>query len=372
MANRFEPQVFFRELASMLRSGIALPEALTFSAESFPAPVRHRLDQVRDQVTQGQALSEALSLLPEAWAPKVLRATVAAGERCGRLPELLEELAREQERLAALNRRVRAVLVYPLAVLAFAGMTLYPIMQSLPVLRHSFSKTGTPFPWPVDLLVRLYPVLGLLAIIITVVLIMIVFSIVKPSWAGSLSLAAPQLRPFKLLARVVKPIINGLSRLGTMLVELTTIWLPMLRGLRRALLEVRFARTLGVLIAADVPLDQALELCRDVVGDQRAGHELIESAAAIRDGTRPSEALHGLQFLSPAFLWFIAGSEHRGDFVEVVSAMAETAEERFLTRLEAIERVLEPAGTVVVGVIVGSMVVALYHAMYSLVGAVGS
>jgi general secretion pathway protein F len=367
--NRFEPQVFYRELASMLRSGITLPEALTFTAESFPASVRRRLDVVRDQVTLGQALSEALSLLPEPWAPEVVRATVAAGERCGRLPELLEELAKEQERLAVLNRRIKAVLIYPLAVLAFAGLTLYPIMRSLPVLRHSFSMTGTPFPWPADLLVRLYPVLGMLTIVIAVVLIMIVFSVVRPSWSGAVALATQELKPpLKLMASMIRPISKGLR----LLVEASTGWFPFLGGLRRALLEVRFARTLGVLVAAEVPLDEGLELCREVVGDQRAGAELIESAEAIRDGVRPSQALRGLRFLSPAFLWFIAGSEQRGDFVEVIGAMAETAEERFLARLEAVERILEPAGTVVVGIIVGSMVVALYHAMYSLVWAVGS
>jgi general secretion pathway protein F len=344
MVLRFDPLTFFRELASMLRSGVTLPEALTFAADDFPVTARRRLDAVREQVEQGLPLSVAVQQLPEAWAPKVLRATIRAGERSGRLPDLLEELTREQEKLGALNRRVRGAMVYPLVVLVIAGLLLVPVMSSLPPLISTFAQAGAAPPWPVVLLSKIYPLLEVLTLLLAFSLVALVISIYRPAGPGTLAVLARKL----------------------------TSKLPIIRGLHRALLEVRFARTLRVLLEAEVALDEALEMCREVVADHRAGGDLVAGAQAIREGIKPSTALRGLRFLSPAFLWFMTGSERRGDFVEVVSAMAETAEERFLTRLETAEQLLEPAGTVVIGAIVGSLVIAIYHGIYSLIWAVGS
>ena len=103
-----------------------------------------------------------------------------------------------------------------------------------------------------------------------------------------------------------------------------------------------------------------------------AGRTIVEAARRIRDGERPSEALRGLVFLSPAYVWFLAGSEERGDFLDVTRAMTETAEERLTIRLEAAERLLEPVATVLLGLVVGAVVVGLYEAMFTIIAHVGN
>jgi type II secretory pathway component PulF len=343
---RLDPLVLLRELSAMLRSGVALPQALLFVGDSFGPVGRRRLDRVRARVESGERLSEALASLPSWVAPPPLRAAVAAGERCGRLPELLEEIAEEHERLTALDRRVRSFFLYPIVVLLLASCILYILAWKVtPILATLYEGLGATLPRLTVVVYRLggrfatWLALGLLAL-----LVYQVATFGRPPRLGSTT-------PFgRLLA-----------------------WrLPLVRGLHRALVELRFARTLRLLLEAGVALPEALDLCEPVVADGEAGVAVVGAARRIRDGERPSAALGGLSFLSPAFLWFLAGSEARGDFLDVTRAMAEAAEERFLTRLELLERLVEPVGTVLLGLVVGAVVIAAYQPMFGLITQVGN
>ncbi len=342
---RYDPLVVLRELSSMLRSGVPLPQALSYVADGFSVAVRDRLEGVRARVEAGEPLSAALATLPPSWAPDSLRALVEAGERSGRLPELLDDLAAEHERLLALDRRVRSFTLYPLVVLTLASLILWVLTcRMLPVYATLYEHLGATLP----LVTR------------------VVFGTV--GWGSGwllLLLLATLAYQLLTLGRPVR--LAPLTRLGQRLA-----WrLPFVRGLRRALLEVRFARTLRLLLSAGVELPEALDRCRQVVADDRAGAALVDAAGRVRRGEAPSDALSGLGFLSPAFLWFLVGSEQRGDFVEVTGAMAAAAEEHFLTRAELLERVLEPVGTFALGLVVGSVILAAYLPVFGLIRLVG-
>jgi general secretion pathway protein F len=338
LETRFHPLLFLTQLSSMLRSGLPLAQALGFVSDEFSGAARRRISQVRERVEAGTPLSAALRALPRRWAPPVALATVEAGERSGRLPELLDELAMEVERLNDVTRKVRAVLVYPVAVLLIAAC-LFAVVghKVMRVFEALYTAPGTEMPAFASVVLPVWDVLALPAgILLTVVLVALL--------AGDLFPRTP------------------LSRAGRWLA-----WrMPLVAGLRRSLIEVRFARTLRVLLDAGLSLPDALQVCERVVADERAGVVIINAVERIRAGEKPSEVLRQLGFLSPAFVWFLSGSEQRGDFLEVTRAMADTALEQFQTRVELLQRLLEPVAVVLLAAVVGTAVIAIYQVMFEL------
>jgi len=336
----FDLPQMFRELASMLESGVPMDRSLTLISEGRNQRVRIGMNRVRSRVEAGEPLSEALTALPRSWAPEVIRATIAAGERSGRLPELLQEIVLEYERLGLIDRRLRSIFIYPLVVLLFGTITIYLIMwKVMPVFASLYAGIGYELP----MLTRM----------------------VRSAWtfAGPFLMIVIPLA----LTYTVRSVYRRLKFKGASGPFTGLAWrLPIVRGLRRALIEVRFARSLRVLVSSGLPLPDALDLCEKIVADDLAGQAIIDSCHRIRDGEAPSVALRGLSFLSPAFLWFLTDTEARGDFVEVTSAMAEAAEDRFLTRVEVVERFLEPATTVALGLVIGTVVIAIYQALFEL------
>ncbi len=342
---RFEPAILFREVAAMLRSGVPLAQALAFASDDFGSMAAKHLDVVRQQVEQGVPFSAALAALPSRWLPAGLCATVAAGEKSGQLPTLLEEMASEHERLDMLSRRLGSALLYPLTVLLITcGVLMIMGRMFLPTYATLYQRAGGGLPLIADFVNRYWPSLGLPLLLLLGGLLAMLISLSRPTRS------------------------TAMTRWGRAL----AVRLPIVSGLSRALIEVRFARTLRVLLDAGVPLPVALDLCREVVGDHRAGAEIVAGADRIRQGEKPSEALAGLGFLSPAFLWFLTGSEARGDFIAVTRAMAEAAEERFLTLMELTERMLEPLATLLLGLVVGAIVLGLYQTIFGLYRLVGS
>ncbi len=342
---RFDPLIFLRELASMLRSGIPLHQALDFSANSFGPIVRTRLNAVKQRVEDGEPLSLALQALPKRWASATIIATIEAGEKAGRLPDMLEGLSNEFELLASLDRRLRATLIYPLFVLLIGALCIHVVIwKVVPVFANIYESLHGILPWGLRLLVNFWNMFGGLTII--VLLVLLAFHIITLNRPSGLSQTSMNARIF---------------------------WwnLPIIRGLRAALIEVRFARTLRLLLDSGAGLPEGLDICEKVVGDNRAGVAIVRSARKIRDGEKPSQILKGLAFLSPAFIWFIANSEQRGDFVELTQTMAEAAEERFATRLEVLEGFLEPASTLALGIVVGGSVIAIYQTMFNLIPMIG-
>lgn len=341
----FDPQLMLRELASMMRSGVPMDRALELVGEGRQLGVRHALRRVRERVEAGEPLSQALDSLPGKWAPAVVRSTVAAGERSGRLPELLDQIVREYERLGIIDRRLKSVLIYPLCV-GLLALCIFQIVftRVMPTFEAIYAGLGIQIPLLARIVSGVWLVMGP------------ILWIAVPLTLGYLMVSLYRRDRF----RGASGLVQGLA------------WrLPIVRGLRRALIEVRFASVLRVLVEAGVTLPEALDICEGVVADDLAGNAIVESCRRIRGGEAPSSALRGLTFLSPAFIWFLTDTEHRGDFLEVTAAMAEAAEDRFLTRVEVLERVLEPATTAILGIIIGTTVIAFYQVLFLYTRGVG-
>lgn len=341
----FDRGLFCRQLASMLSSSIPLPQALAYLADEFRPSIARHINSVRQRVTEGEPLSVALGQIPSAWIPVPWRAAVAAGERTGRLPAILEMLASEIETVEEAGHQARDLLVYPVVVLALAGGIVHIVLwKVIPVYTALFAAVRTPLPLGTRALIRAGnllsgPILMVLGLVV-LYLLLLVF--------------APRLR-LPLRRQLLSSLLH----------------LPVVRQLWLSVVELRFARSLRVMVDAGVPLPEALNRCEEVVGDTRAGRQLAEAARRIREGEPPSRALAGVGAVTPAFVWFMAGTEQRGDFLDITAAMAEAAHEKLQTRIQIAVRVLEPLSILVLGLVIGFIVVNIYWPMFKLSTLVG-
>lgn len=329
---KFDRGLVYRQLASMLRGGIPLPQAVGFLTDEFRPRIAARLGDVRRSLESGTPLSASLEPLPEPWVPREDRAAIAAGERAGRLPEVLDGLAADRERQLALRNRVRSVMAYPVTVLALSvlvGVTLF--YQVTPTFSALYGGLSADIP----LSARFF--LGAARLVV--------------HWFW---LVIPAFIVWRVFLR---------GRLAPRL--------PVLRTIDASLVELRFARLLSLLLSAGVPFDEALALCEPGAGHPGLARQVRGATERIRNGEKPSDALRGLSFLSPVFLWFLSGSEDRGDFVAVTAAAAETAEERYIATLDLAQRIVEPLAIAFLGLVVGVLVIACYGPMYRLVPLIG-
>lgn len=329
---KFDAGLVYRQLASMLRGGIPLPQAVGFLTEEFRPPVAAGLSGLRQSLEAGTPLSAALEPLPETWVPREDRAAIAAGERAGRLPEVLDGLAADRERQVVLTNRVRSAMAYPIVVLSLAALVILVVLwKVVPTYAALYAALWSQLPLSTRILIAVANA-G-----IHVVWVVLPAFVVWFVWFRG---------------RVLRR-------------------LPFLRAIDASLVELRFARLLSLLLSAGVPFDEALALCEPGAGRPDLSHQVRDAAERIRNGEKPSDALRGLSFLSPVFLWFLSGSEDRGDFVAVTAAAAETAEERYAASLDLAQRIAEPLAVALLGLLVGFLVVACYGPMFRLVSIVG-
>lgn len=342
-----DPHLLLRELAATMRSGLPLPQAVASLTADQPRVIRRHLEAMAERLETGEPLSEAIDALPRSWYPSNLGAMIAAAERAGTVPQLLEELSQELMALSSLERRLSMTLVYPMVVLAFAGLILtLVIARVMPILSTLYAGLGhDELPGLSAFLVNVIgPWAGLVVWICFAVTLVLVWGLRGPSRYGAIG-----------------------SRLRAVARRL-----PIGRGLYAGAVELRFSRLLRLLLEGGIPLPEALDLCRTAIDDRRAGRAIVEAADRIRTGDPPSDALRGLGFLSPSFLWFLEGSEARGDFLELTRMMCETAQERLELRIDSTRRVLEPMVVVALGLVVGTIVIGCYEPMFHLIRLVGA
>lgn len=329
---KFDRGLLYRQLSSMLRGGIPLPQAIGFLTEEFRPDISARLSDVRRSLEAGTPLSASIVPLPEGWIPREDRAAIAAGERAGRLPDVLEGLATDCERQLLLANRVRSVMAYPVTVLALSIFVATVILFKVsPTFEAFYGALSAPLPTSLAVLLAIDRL------------------VVRSFW-----LVVPAFVVWRVWLR---------GRIAPRL--------PVIRTIDASLVELRFARLLSLLLSANVPFDEALTLCEPGAGRPDLSRQVRDATARVRNGEKPSDALRDLSFLSPVFLWFLAGSENRGDFVAVTAAAAETAEERYLATLDLAQRIAEPLTVALLGLVVGLLVVSCYGPMFQMLSLVG-
>ena len=329
-----------RQLAVLLGAGLPLLQALQMLSRSQAQPaVQQLLAQLHADLEQGLSLAAAMRRQRPIFSERYL-ALVEAGELSGRLEQLLERLARHLEQTEALTRQLRAALLYPAVVLAVAAAVLTLIMVTVvPAFESTFASFGAPLPWATQWviagsrwLLQWGPalLLGLLVLGLAA----------RQAWARS-----PQL----------------VQRLDAAVLELP-LWGAMLRQAA----QVRWSRTLATLLGAGLPLAEALQAVRGASGYLAYAQATQQVRDEVLRGSSLHAALAPSLLFSPLLRQMCAVGEAAGTLEQLLEKAAEFQESELSERLEQLTRLIEPATIVVMGMLVGGLVLALYLPVFQM------
>lgn len=323
--------LFTRQLASLMTVA-PLEEALrTISRQSETAKLRAILGTVHDGIVEGLPLAEAMRR-EEASFPPVYRAMVAAGEGSGTLPTIAERLAALLERQGAVRSRIVAALAYPLVLsLVAMGVVTGLMISVVPRVVEQFDNAAAELPLLTRAVIAVSRFLG-------------------SWWWALLALAA------LLIAMAVRALAHPPTRLR---VDAALLRLPLIGRVLRDVAAAGVARTLGTMIAARLPLVDALRLASHTAGNRVHRLALEEIAGKVRAGGSFSAALRDAGCFPPLVVYLAAGGETSGQLGDMLERAADYLDREFESFSSAALALLEPAIIVVMGAMVATIILAI-------------
>lgn len=338
--------VFTRQFSTMINAGLPIVRALYILSEQTDNPkLKEVVGNVRKDVEAGLALSEALEKHPKVFS-KLYVEMVRAGEIGGILDEVLIRIATQLEGDQELRRKVKSAMTYPTVVLVLAVLAAsFMLVFIVPVFATMFEDLGGTLPLPTRVAMGLSNVLtSIFGVLIYGALIggVIVFLRWQKTENGRRIWGRASLRiPFKV---------------GDVI---------------RKVALARFARTLGTLSAAGVPILQAIEITAASSGNWVMENALLKSRDAIREGIPIHKPLEGEPVFPPMVTRMIAVGDETGDMDGMLGKIAEFYESEVDATVKALTSIIEPIMIVVVGGIVGGIIVAMYLPMFKIFELVG-
>ena len=330
--------VMTRQLATMVSSGMTLLRALyVLEAQTQSNKLKETLVAVRRDVEAGLLFSDALARHPKVFSPLYI-AMVKAGETGGMLEESLLRTADQLEKDASLRRQVRAAMIYPAVIISFALIVLLALVAFLvPVFEKVFKDFGGKLPAMTQFTVGISHVVtkSWYLVIAFVVVAVVAFRYWKKSEWGR-----PQWDAFRL--RIP-------AKIGDIVQKVAL---------------ARWSRTLSSLVAAGVPILQAIDITGKTAGNaivERAMGSVIES---VKNGGTISAPLKDAPVFPSMVTHMVGVGEETGALDDMLRKIAEFYEDEVAASVKALTSILEPVMIVIVGGIVGFIVVSMYLPLF--------
>jgi type IV pilus assembly protein PilC len=268
---------------------------------------------------------------------------VAAGEAGGILDTILLRLATFLEKNDALVRKVKGAMVYPGVIMAVAGIAIAVLLVFvIPTFSEMFASAGMELPLPTRVVIALSDFL------------------IGFWWA---ILAVIALAVFAIRRYYATP--GGRKQIDTMMLHA-----PVLGDLIRKSAVSRFTRTLGTLISSGVSILDGLEITAKTSGNRVVHDAVMESRQSIAGGETIAAPLERSKVFPPMVISMIAVGEQTGGLDEMLSKIADFYDEEVDVAVSALLSLMEPVMIVVLGVIVGGMVIAMYLPIFDMMNAV--
>jgi type IV pilus assembly protein PilC len=333
--------VFSRQLATLINAGLPIVRSLyILSEQTGNKQLKEVIIQVRKDVEAGHSLSEALAEHPEVFS-RLYVEMVRAGEIGGMLDGVLLRIADQLENDQELRRKVKSAMIYPMVVLVFAILAAsFMLIFIVPVFATMFEDLGGTLPLPTRIAMGISDILT--------------------SFYGVLVYAAMGAAVFGFLRW--KNTENGRRVWGRISLRIPAKIGDVVQKVALA----RFARTLGTLSAAGVPILQAIEITANSAGNWVVENALLKSRDAIREGLPIYKPLEDEPVFPPMVTRMIAVGEETGDIDGMLGKIADFYESEVDASVKALTSIIEPLMIVVVGGIVGGIIIAMYLPMFKI------
>ena len=335
--------IMTRQFATMINAGLPLVQALGILADQTENKILANVTrQVVYDVESGNTLADALRKHPKAFSDLFVN-MVAAGEAGGILDTILLRLAQFLEKNDAIIRKVKGAMVYPVVIMSVAAIAITVLLIFvIPTFQSMFASVNLELPLPTRIVIGASNVLKHYWWAIIGFFVALFFAITR--WYKT----AP-----------------GKLQIDTFLLNV-----PVLGDVLRKSAVSRFTRTLGTLISSGVSILDGLEITARTAGNQVIHNAVMASRASIAGGETIAAPLQKSKVFPPMVISMIAVGEQTGGLDEMLSKIADFYDEEVDAAVSTLLSLMEPIMIVVLGVIVGGMVVAMYLPIFDMVNAV--
>ena len=332
--------VFSRQFATMINSGLSMLRSLYILAEQTESkPLAAVVNQVRLDVERGASLSAALAKHPKAF-NRLYVAMVRAGEAGGVLDSVLQRLATTIEKQVELRRKVKSAMTYPavvslLVLLLVTAMLLFVI----PMFENIYGSLGGELPKPTQILINISNVVRKWWFVVFAVEAAIVFAFRK--WINSE---------------------NGRKRWDTLKLKA-----PVFGPLAQKTALARFGRTLSALVRSGVPILESLDIVAETSGNWVVSNAVRDTQQQVKRGEPLSKRLEEHDVFPPMVVQMMTVGEETGALDEMLDKIADFYDQEVEATVNALTSLIEPILIVVMGVVIGGMIIALYLPMFDVI-----
>lgn len=337
--------LFTRQLATMMKAGVPLLQTFDIvgRGHSNPAVGKLLLD-IKSDVETGSSLSQAFRKFP-VYFDQLYCNLIAAGEQAGILETLLDRLATYKEKMLAIKSKIKSALFYPVTIIIVAFIITAVIMVFvIPAFKEVFKSFGADLPAP------------------TLIVISISDVFVAYWWAI-----------FGGIGGAVYAFFYTWKRSEKMQIAFDRIFLrlPVFGDIIRKSVIARWTRTLATMFSAGVPLVESLESVGGAAGNYvyKLGTRQIQSE--VSTGTSLTSAMQNSELFPNMVNQMVAIGEESGALDSMLGKVADFFEAEVDDAVEALSSMMEPLIMVVLGVLIGGMVIAMYLPIFKLGSVVG-
>ena len=341
-----ELTLFTRQLATLVDAGLPLLRGLrVLHRQTNNSTLKNALQSMGESVESGSTFSEALSLHPRIFDNLYVN-MVRAGEAGGVLELVLTRLAEFMEKSEKIKNKVKSAMTYPIVVLVAAvGITGFLLMTVIPKFEEIFLDLleGKSLPAITRFVIAASNLLKNYFLVVAGVVAAIVILI--RIWAA--------------------------TKGGRLVMDHVKTRLPVFGTLIRRTAIARFTRTLGTLMASGVPVLQALTIVRDTSGNAVYAAALQRVHDSVKEGETMAAPMEQTKAFPPMVISMVEVGEETGALPDMLTRIADTYEDEVDNAVAALTSILEPIMIIFLAVIVGTIVIAMFLPLVSIITTLG-
>jgi type IV pilus assembly protein PilC len=336
--------LFTRQLCTMLQSGIAVVQALDMAGHSVKKPkLKEMILNIKANVESGDTLAKALGKHP-LYFDDLYCSLVRAGEEAGVLEVLLSKIAIYLEKAEIIKAKVKKALMYPAIVLVVAFLvTAFIMIFVIPSFENLFKSFGADLPAFTRMVISM--------------------SQFFQAWWWAI---------FGTIGGSIYAFVAGRKRSRSFreLLDRLTLKVPLFGHIVTLSANARFARTLATMFGGGIPLVDAMTSVAGATGNFVYEKAVLEMRDSVSIGQQLNFAMRQTTLFPDMVIQMVAIGEEAGSLTEMLAKVADFYEEELDATISAITTLIEPLVMVILAVIVGGLIVAMYLPIFKLAAAV--
>ena len=336
--------IFTRQFATIIDAGLPLVQGLDILSKQCESKAFQKvLMGVKETVETGGTLADGLGKHPRVFDDLFVN-MIVAGENGGILDIILERLSVHLEKAMKLKREVKTAMIYPSVVVSAAVIvTSILLIFVIPTFAELFSEFGSALPLPTQIVINMS-------------------TFVKTWWYLIFGSAA---------AIIISLVRFMRTERGKEVIHPLALKLPVFGDIIRKVAVARFTRTLGTMLSSGVPVLEALRICARTAGNKVVERDVQRARVSISEGRSMVEPLSESVVFPSMVVQMIGVGESTGALDAMLQKIADFYEDEVDNAITAMKQLIEPIMILILGVIIGGLVIAMYLPIFKMGSVVG-